>query len=224
MNFATESDIENNRLGKPGIAKYRIMESVITKLKNPIFAELFLDNDGLNIINKFISKLPDGSWPLSNVRTKILNLIYTMPCQTEHLKSTELGRSLAILQASPKELPENKKLIQLVKDKWSRIICNINVEYSSLEQCERSLSNIPFTYRLPGEEEEALGKRQEMTEAQLNANLSYTSIQKPRALGYNFNVRPNSIYNAKAATDNRSEDQAGWDKHLMRIRKGVKRL
>ncbi len=226
MNFATESDIENNKKGKPGIAKLRLMEKIITKLKGHSFAEYFLDSDGLNIINRFIAKLPDGSWPLSNVRTKILNLIYSLPCNTDHLRSTELGRTLAVLQTSPRELPENKKLIQLIKDKWSRIICNINVEYTTLEQCERTLNSMPFSYKLQqgGEEDEMLGKRQESTEAELNSSLSYTSTPRPRSLGYNFSVRPASIYNSALATGGRSEDQLELDKHLMRIRRGVKRL
>lgn len=226
MNFATESDIENNKKGKPGIAKLRLMEKVITKLKNPNFAEYFLEADGLNVINRFIRKLPDGSWPLSNVRSKIFHLIYSLPCSTEHLRSTELGRTLTTLQTSPKELPENKKLIQLIKDKWSRIICSINVEYTTLEQCERTLNSMPFSYKMQqmGEDDEMLGKRQEATEAEMNSGLSYTSIQKPRGLGYNFSVRPASVYNSVLATGGRSEDQMELDKHLMRIRRGVKRL
>lgn len=222
MNYAIESDIENNKQGKPGIAKLRILDKVITKLKNPAFAELFLDNDGLNIINKFISRLPDGSWPLSNVRTKILILINGLPCNTDHMRSSELGRTLAILQGSRKELPENKKLIQLIKDKWARIICNINVEYTSLEQCEKT-NSLPFTYRL-AEEEEMLGKRGDMTEEELNANLSYRNVQRPKSLGYNFTVRPSSVYRPIDAAAGRTEDQIDLDKHLMRIRRSVKRL
>lgn len=224
MNYATESDIESNRLNKPGIAKLRILDKVITKLKSPSFSELFLDHDGLNILNKFIGKLPDGSYPLSNVRTKIFNMIYSLPCHIEHLRATDLGKTLMTMNTSPRELSENKKLIQLIRDKWSRLIFNINVEYTTLEQCERANSSIPFTYRMPeDEEEEVLGKRKEATEDEMNANLSFRNVQRPRSLGYNFSVRPSSAYNSVMASGNRSEDQMNLDKHLMRIRRNVKR-
>lgn len=91
-----------------------------------------------------MSVLPDGSWPLSSVRSKIFDTIYKLPAQVDHLRATRLGRTLAILQTSKSEFPKNKKMIQLIKDKWSRIICTIPVDYSHLEQCERSYVNIPL--------------------------------------------------------------------------------
>ena len=220
MTFASDTDCDNNRSGNPGLAKLRIVDKVITKLKSREFSELFLDKDGLNVINKFISKLPDGSWPLSNVRHSILKLIYTLPAHVEHLKHTDLGRTLQLLQNSPKELAENKKQIQLIKDKWSRIVCNIPVEYTSLETYERDFKN--FNYKLPAAPEDEdfdLGKRRPPTEEELNQNLSY-SLARPRSLGYNFAIRPNAPLNTAVK---KSEDKSELLTHLMRIRRATKR-
>lgn len=221
MNFAIESDIQNNKKGKPGLNKLKVLEKVCSKLKNYGFCELFLDADGLNIISRFISKLPDGSWPLSHVRSKILKLIYDLPTQVDHLRGTELGKTLALLQNSPKELAENKKLIQTIKDKWSRIICNINVEYATLEQCERAFHTVPLTLK-PQEEDELLTKRPHPTEDEMNEGLSYALIRS-KGSGYNFSVRPGNNYNAQRIHQP-TEDQQNLDKALMRMRRGHKRL
>lgn len=223
MNFASESDIESNKAGKPGTAKLRIADKVISKLKNMRFAEQFLHCNGLNIINKFLVKLPDGSWPLSNVRNGILKLIYTLPVTVDQIRSSLLGRTLSLLQVSPKEFGENKKLIQAVKDKWSRLLCDIEVEYANLENCERAFG-LPVTSKMPEEEEGILGKRtNEEEEAALNGNLSYSMV-RPRNMGYSFTVRPPSNYDNRVLKTSQTERQEELDKYLMRIRRATKRL
>ena len=68
MKFAAESDVESNKAGRPGTAKFRLSDKIISKLKNLKFADQFLECNGLNMLSKFLSKLPDGSWPLSSVQ------------------------------------------------------------------------------------------------------------------------------------------------------------
>ena len=155
------------------------------------------------------------------MRNQILKLIYELPASMEHVKSTDLGRTLNLLQTSPKELSENKKLIQTIKDKWSRIICQTPVEYSDLEHCEQAYNNLPLSLRNTAEEEEPhLGKRREQTEDEMNQNLSYRFI-RPGSMGYNFSVRPSSAHEKNY--NNRSEKQIEFDKYLMRIRRGNKK-
>lgn len=154
MKKAVASDIESNKNNRPGLEKFKLVPTVLKKLKNKEFAGIFLDENGLDIINSFITMLPDGSWPLSSVRSKIYNLIYKLPTQVDHLRATRLGRTLAILQTSKSEFPKNKKMIQQIKDKWSRIICTIPVDYSHLEQCERTYVNIPMYQKMETETSE----------------------------------------------------------------------
>lgn len=219
MSFAIETDNENNKAGKPGIAKLRMVDKVITKLKSHSFASVFLDHSGLEIINKFINKLPDGSWPLSTVRGKLLSSIYGLPIHMEHIKKTELGKTLSALLNSNKELPENKKMIQHIKDKWYRIICEVSAEYTKLESYERELA-MP-TLRLPTIEDDAgLGKRGQLTEEDLSVNVGY-HLAKARNMGYNFSVRPSSAYNPHGRKT--LENQVEMDKYLMRMKRNSKK-
>jgi hypothetical protein len=97
MNAAVLNDISSNKQNKPGLEKLKMIETVLKKLKHKEFASIFLDENGLDMINSFICPLPDNSWPLSSVRSKLLDIIYKLPVQVEHLRATKLGRTLAQL-------------------------------------------------------------------------------------------------------------------------------
>lgn len=153
MRAAYESDMLNNKMGKPGFKKMLMLSKLLKKIKHQEFCLIFLDANGLDHIADFISMLPDGSWALSSVRSKVLDAIYKMPIGIDHLRSSKLGKTLSLLQASKKEFPSNKKLINLIKDKWSRLICNITTEYTNLEHCEKNYINMPL-YEKQGFEEE----------------------------------------------------------------------
>ena len=157
MQMAWDSDNSNNKRGKPGLAKLMIIDKCLQKLKHHEFANIFLDSNGLDLIDKFISMLPDGSWPLSSVRSKIFQAIIKLPIQVDHLRGCKIGQTLTQLQASKKEFADNKKMIAHIKDKWSRLICNITTEYSNLEQCEMNFMQLPlYTKNIEDQEENVL--------------------------------------------------------------------
>jgi hypothetical protein len=137
MELAYLADLECNQHGKPAVNKLRVMEKVLLKLKTPQFAAYFLDKGGLEQLNNFMKKLPDGSWPLSHLRTEILNCILTLPNNEHHLKYTKLGKTLSSLLNSKYEHEENKRIILEIKEKWSRIVSGIKTEYANLENFEK---------------------------------------------------------------------------------------
>jgi hypothetical protein len=91
MEAANFADIENNRASKPALSKLQMMESLKSKLKNYDFAKAFLDKAGLDQLYHFLKKLPDGSLPLSSVRTSILEMLLDLPYEEQHLKATKIG-------------------------------------------------------------------------------------------------------------------------------------
>lgn len=129
----------------------------MNKLKGHVFSDHFLENDGLDILNRYISKLPDGSWPLSSVRIEILKTIFAMNPTVGQLKNSQIGRTLEVLQLNRNEFPENKKLIQQIKDKWSRIICDIPTEYTNLEQFENTYHQLPMSLKYSEEDMPVIG-------------------------------------------------------------------
>jgi len=144
MRSAADLDSASNAKGKPGLEKLRLFPSMMHKLKDDRFAGIFLDMQGLEYLNLFISPLPDGSWPLATVRDQLAKAILRLPVTVDHLKGSRIGKTLSFLQANKKVQQSTKNLIQLVKDKWSRIICNLTVDYSSLEDFERNVIHVPL--------------------------------------------------------------------------------
>jgi transcription factor SPN1 len=137
MEAAYLADNENNQRGKTAVNKLRVIEKVLLKIKTPQFATYFLNKGGLEQFNNFLKRLPDGSWPLSQVRSEILHCILSLQCNEHHLKYTKLGKTLSTLQKSTHEYEENKKTIKEIKDKWSRVVSGINMEYYNLESYEK---------------------------------------------------------------------------------------
>lgn len=100
MEAAYLADLENNQMGKPSLNKLQVLEKIINKIKTALFAEIFLDKNGLEQFHNFLKRLPDGSWPLSSVRRTILEAVYNLPISVQHLKYTKLGKTITALQES----------------------------------------------------------------------------------------------------------------------------
>lgn len=92
MEAAYLADLENNQVGKPALNKLKVLDKVTSKLNNSVFAEIFLDKNGLEQFHNFLKRLPDGSWPLSSIRQKIFQTLLILPYTEHHLKYTKLGK------------------------------------------------------------------------------------------------------------------------------------
>ena len=68
----------------------------------------------------------------------MFNILLTLPYNEFHLKHTKLGKTLTTIEASGVETPENKRIIQEIKLRWSRIVIGIRQNYSQLEDFERT--------------------------------------------------------------------------------------
>lgn len=97
-----------------------------------------------------------------------------------------------------------------VKDKWSRIVCGINMNYRKLENCER-------------ENHELMRKKRKRTSTRDFARMGPVETQntasvKKVKMGYNFTIRPKSFGLGKRE-ESRTTD---IDKYLNKIRKATK--
>lgn len=137
MEAANFADMENNQMGKPALNKLQIIETVKAKLKNKEFAQFFLDKNGLDQFYHFLKKLPDGSLPLSSVRKQIYECLLDLPYEDHHIKATKLNKILTSLFNNPKEYPENKQLIDQIKDKWQLLANSRQIQYNDLEDLEK---------------------------------------------------------------------------------------
>lgn len=228
MDEAVAADCLANQKDQPGLSKLRLVPVMLNKLKHAEMQRKFLDQDGLHYINRFISRQPDGSWPLSSVRGKVLDLIYQLPCEPEHLQNIKLGQTLETQKNSHQEFKESKKIIQTIKDKWSRKICNISIEYTTLESQEKDLKSqstvIALNKKSKGKDDSLLGKREASGET-IQSGLDRVNPYEynERIVGYNFTVRPANTSSGRdygtTAASSKQTLNSEVTKHLMRCRK-----
>lgn len=103
-----------------------------------------------------LAKLPNNSWPNSSFREKMLRILIHLPVEKEHLEESTVGKILVALEKSPEEIQSNRQLIRQIKDKWSRVVCNLRINYSELEPEEIEQSKFELRKRQQIEEKRNL--------------------------------------------------------------------
>jgi len=220
MEAAYLADLENNQMGKPSLNKLQVLDRIMNKIKCPLFAEIFLDKNGLEQFHNFLKRLPDGSWPLNTIRKTILEAIYELPISVHHLKYTKLGKTITAIQESRNETAHNKQLAQMVKDKWSRIVTGNPMEYSNLEEVEKE-NLVLMKKRRKGK------ARQNFASSVYKGNdedcvNGVSSIKSRFKMGFNFAIRPENLLGKREhPVPNARVSEV--EKYLAKIRKSKKR-
>jgi hypothetical protein len=85
MYEAADSDSKNVSEGKPGIAKLSNLEQVEQFLRIRRYHETFLSMNGCVVLQKWLQRHSDGTFPCSLVVESILRAIADMPIAIENL-------------------------------------------------------------------------------------------------------------------------------------------
>ncbi|CAG9325000.1 unnamed protein product [Blepharisma stoltei] len=136
MEKAANDDIEANLKGLPALYKLKILNKVAKFLKVAKYHMLFLSMNGAFVLGKWLARLPDGSFPSTPLKLSLLESIQDIPIETEHLRNSELGRNIMIIYHNPNETQTVKRLSKFLIEKWSRMIYEIDVDYTFLEKTE----------------------------------------------------------------------------------------
>lgn len=78
-----------------------------------------------------IQRLPNGVLPNPTFRSKVYQLILTLPILSEYLTRTSVGKTLTIIEKSGDEIDSNLRLIREIKEKWSRLLCKSKSEFKN---------------------------------------------------------------------------------------------
>merc|ERR1719408_262300 len=111
-----------------------MLPRVVDVLNKSFYAESFLAHKGCAILALWLRKLPDGTLPNIELRTKLLDVMTRMPISTALLKedldatnysdmmpegkTPRLGEAVRIIMQNPDETVENKKLANRLVEKW----------------------------------------------------------------------------------------------------------
>jgi transcription factor SPN1 len=134
MNKAAENDIQANRDGAPALNKLKMLDKILKFLKVTKHHELFLGMNGCVVLGRWLSQLPDGSFPSTPLRSGLLQAIQDLPITVDNLQGSDLGKSVMGIYSNPNEAQAIKKHAKMLIDKWSRMIYDINTEYTALHK------------------------------------------------------------------------------------------
>lgn len=87
---AIETDKECFKKGIPALEKLRTIPYLSQILKTIEVATFFLNMNGLNLLEEFLKKNPDGSTPCYNQIEKILDIISLLNISKEHLEDSNI--------------------------------------------------------------------------------------------------------------------------------------
>ena len=117
MNTAADDDIKANQDSLPALNKLKMLDKVLKFLKVSKYHETFLGMNGCVILGRWLSQLPDGSFPSTPLRSGLLQAIQEIPISVEHLHSSDLGKSVMGIYSNPKESIHIKKIAKNLIDK-----------------------------------------------------------------------------------------------------------
>lgn len=206
MNKAAESDIQANRESAPALNKLKMLDKVLKFLKVSKHHELFLGMNGCVVLGRWLSQLPDGSFPSTPLRSGLLQALQDLPISVENLQSSNLGKSVMAIFSNSNETQTIKKLAKNLIDKWSRTIYGINTEYTALHK----ESNAVETITMP--------KKKFSLQALINQEQQTNFTKLPERGMFNFKNRP-----IPEVTINENSHQYNADSTYARIKKKMQK-
>ena len=109
--------------------------------------EKFLNSHGLDLIGKWLEKMPDGSPPGQTLKRKLIEIVSTLPVDGEHVSNTTLSKKLYEFYKNPSKIITGflilikcgcieedidlKKTLKIIIDKFSRVALSMSVDYSN---------------------------------------------------------------------------------------------
>ena len=129
-----EEDKQLQRENKPSLEKLKFLPKIRTFLANIHYQREFLEQDGLEVLQNWLKRNRDGTYPPLNQILTILEVLFNLSnIETDHLQRCNIGGYVMEISNS-KSVSSNikNKANELIK-KWARIIYKISVDYSKNE-------------------------------------------------------------------------------------------
>jgi transcription factor SPN1 len=215
MEEAFRLDLDCIERKQPALNKLRLLPEIEKALRKEYILGNFLDNDGLDVIEKWLRKLPDGSFPSQTLKKKMLELIQYLPVEEDHLKESKLGRLLFEMQRAPNEDAATKKIVKEIITKWSRILLEIPPDFSYRREADAERESTVQKIKV-NINDEARERGNSKGPAPVNPNtVRYKS-------GYDFAKRPQQIDLNKLIKSDKNTHTEEFERALVDIKKKMK--
>jgi len=194
MEQAYEEDIECFRMKRPALNKLKMLGKVETVLRKTSNQRAFIDlgnvesqDTGLDILSKWLSKLPNGAQPSLQLKKKIVDIIYQLPVTEDHLRSSELGKTLYSMRNNPAEDPDLKKTLKDIIDKWTKLITDMANEYDQRHEDIRDRKKIEVS--LDDFRQRSMSTLKKSIPRMVNKRSGFDFVRKPVGVGKDNEMR-----------------------------------
>jgi transcription factor SPN1 len=198
MEQAYEEDLQCFRLKRPALNKLKLLSKVETVLKKTSNQRAFIDlgnapdiqDTGLDILAKWLAKLPNGALPSLQLRKKIIDIIFALPVTEEHLRSSEIGKTLYSMRSNPAEDPDLKKTLKDVIDKWTKLITDMANEYDQRHEDIRDRKKIEVS--IDDFRQRNMSALKKSIPRMVNKRSGFDFVRKPVGVGKDNEMRGTS--------------------------------
>jgi transcription factor SPN1 len=118
----------------PAIHKLKLLPSVKKILLMKQLQMTLLDYDLLSVLKSWIEPIDKTALVGLTIRTGIYEVLSILPCQTEHIRRSGIGKTLVSLLKHKMETTENKQKIREIIEKWSRPIFGKSVDARAIDR------------------------------------------------------------------------------------------
>jgi hypothetical protein len=139
MDSAWIEDEHARRREEPAIKKLKLLDKVLKFLKVPKYHNAFLSMNGCESVGRWLQLHPDGTSPSAPIKTGLLQALQHIKIETEHLNTSNLGKSVFGIWRNESEHISIRNLAKSLVHKWSRSIFDISTDYSNSLEFDSSV-------------------------------------------------------------------------------------
>lgn len=230
MDLASRKDDECYAQHKPALHKAALLDSVKTLVNMKELQNTLLDYDILSVFKDWIEPKDANNLPSLSVRTAVYEMLWKLPCATDHLKraapgKTPIGTTILALRKHKNETVENKRLLKELMAKWCRPVFSSSIAISNavartnMEIQNVSLKRSKNAAATASANTTERGGIDDVLTGKVNANLEQgLRTRVPQSKGFLFTVDSNITSNSVVAANNKRGDTR--DMLFKKIREG----
>ena len=137
MNQAAEEDKDLYHQGVPAVKKLQMLSRVERAVTTKSLQGTLLEYDLLSVLKSWIEPMSKTVLAGLTIRNAVYDILKKLPCTTEQLKRSQIGKTLMVMVKHKNETSENKRKIREIIDKWSRPIFGKSIDARNIDIRER---------------------------------------------------------------------------------------
>lgn len=137
LNQAAEEDRDLYSQGMPAIKKLQLLSRMERAVTTKALQETLLEYDLLSVLKSWIEPLSKTVLAGLTIRNAVYDILKKLPCTTQQIKRSQIGKTLMQLLKHKQETNENKRKIREIVDKWSRPIFGKSIDARNIDIRER---------------------------------------------------------------------------------------